>query len=424
VGQDREGHEKGTKEKMKPQHRVRAVHCDHRASDEEVYAALKRVTAPLDRAWEKLKKARRIGIKFNFAWPPEQLVYHEGQLLQLTSETVARATLRLLREETQADLACIEISVFKKDRDPEPGPTMIFAPLLREYDVALVDGNLPPHKVYPVSGGGQMFRQYLLPERAAGVDAFVSVQRLKNHAFMGVTLCLKNLFGLVPQEPHGRSRRYFHHLVRMPYVLADLGRLFHPTLNIVDGLVAQAGREWRGGEPRITDTLIAGDHVIATDACATHLMGHDPRDDWLTPPFHRDRNALLVAAEGGFGTVNLDEIDFHSEVEAPLGAFYCRSTDPRSAVVSWRRTTAEQALYYRAHREQFVERYAGEYILLQDGEVCWHSASSDLGRSRRELARGHRDRALWLKYVDPEEAEGEHYEVYKRALERIEALGA
>ena len=52
-------------------------------------------------------------------------------------------------------------------------------------------------------------------------------------------------------------------------------------------------------------------------------MGHDPAADWLTPPFHRDRNALLVAAQSGFGTVNLNEIDFASELQpqAP-GIFY------------------------------------------------------------------------------------------------------
>ena len=77
--------------------------------------------------------------------------------------------------------------------------------------------------------------------------------------------------------------------------------------------------------------LIAGDHTIATDACARHLMGHDPQSDWLTPPFHRDRNSLLVAAEGGFGTVDLDEIDFESEVSAPVGDFFAELTDTRSA---------------------------------------------------------------------------------------------
>jgi hypothetical protein len=49
----------------KPAYKVRAVECDYRASDEEVYQALKRATDPLDRAWDKLKKARTIAIKFN-----------------------------------------------------------------------------------------------------------------------------------------------------------------------------------------------------------------------------------------------------------------------------------------------------------------------------------------------------------------------
>ena len=103
--------------------------------------------------------------------------------------------------------------------------------------------------VYPVPGGGQMFRQYALPQGAMDVDAFVSVQKLKNHAFMGVTLCLKNLFGLVPQEPQGRARQYYHHLVRMPYVMADIGCIFDPALNVIDALVSQAGREWGHRSP-------------------------------------------------------------------------------------------------------------------------------------------------------------------------------
>ena len=57
-----------------PKYRVvRAVRCDHRASDEEVYAALKQATAPLNKAWEKLKNAQRITIKFNQSLPPERL---------------------------------------------------------------------------------------------------------------------------------------------------------------------------------------------------------------------------------------------------------------------------------------------------------------------------------------------------------------
>ncbi|MHB0856179.1 MAG: DUF362 domain-containing protein [Anaerolineae bacterium] len=398
--------------------RVQAVHCDHRAGDEEVYLALRRATLGLDRAWARLRSARRIGIKFNQAWPPERLAYYEGQLRELVSERVARATLRLLRENTDAEIICTEIPAGSERPRAEVEANITLMSVLREFGVAFIDGDAPPHRVYQVPGGGSIFSQYLLPESVGEMDAFVSVQKLKNHKFMGVTLCLKNLFGLAPQPPHGRARQYFHHLVRMPYVLADLGAIIQPTLNIVDALVGQAGAEW-GGEGRVCDALIAGDQVTATDACAAYVMGHDPAGDWPDLPYGRDRNALVAAAEAGLGTVDLNAIDFGSEVERPLAAFYSEQTDPLETLVSWRRSTCEQALFYRDHQKEFVDRYAGQYILLQEGEVRWHDTASELHRSRRELAGASKDQAMWLKLVDPEEAEGEHYEVYERTLEHL-----
>jgi hypothetical protein len=72
------------------QYRVRAVHCDHLATDEEVYQALKRATDPLVEAWDKLAKAKRIGIKFNQDKPVDRWVFAHGQLQQLVSAKVAR----------------------------------------------------------------------------------------------------------------------------------------------------------------------------------------------------------------------------------------------------------------------------------------------------------------------------------------------
>jgi hypothetical protein len=244
---------------------------------------------------------------------------------------------------------------------------------------------------------------------------------MKNHGYMGITGCLKNLFGLMPGAPYARPRHYYHHLVRMPYMLADIGRIFAPALNIVDALVGQAGMEWGDGEgmARTVNGLMAGDHVIATDTCMAHLMGHDPRADWLTPPFLRDRNALVVAAEGGFGTVDLDEIDFVSELEPqPAGAFFAKAWDSGNTVVTWRRTMAEQGLYYRDHMAELLD-YAGEYILLQDGEVRWHAADGIMRTSRRKLAGRYKNHAMFFKYVDPEETEREHYEVYEQVLSAV-----
>jgi uncharacterized protein (DUF362 family) len=403
---------------------VRAVHCDHRASDEEVYQALKRATDPLDAAWEKLGRARRIGIKFNQDKPPHRLVIHEGNHQQVVSASVMRATLRLLRERTKAELFHIDVPVEGAQPGVNREDCSQALPWLREFDVSYIDGLEHPVAWVDVPGGGQMFQKYPVPQCTTEADAFVSVQKLKSHAFMGITLCLKNLFGIVPLHHNGgRPRGYYHHLVRMPYMLADLGRIFNPTLNIIDGLVSQAAEEWEpGNHPRVCDTLVAGDHVIATDACGAHLMGHDPQSDWLVEPFHRDRNALLVAAEGGFGTVDLKQIDFVSELQSPVGHFFAKKTDAQETVVSWRRTTAEQGLYYLDHQKEIMAKHAGEYILLQMGQVRWSDSKGDIRASRRQLSGEHPDQAMWLKYVDPEEPEGEHFEVYEKTLEQMRVM--
>lgn len=404
-------------------YRVRAVHCDYRSSDEEVYQALKRAAAPLSRSWERLKKARRIGIKFNQDWNKDRVIYHEEHRQQLISDPVARAVLRLLQEETSAEVFAVDVGV----EPPAPGEGREFCTNLlgvfNEFGIPYIDGHKDDVSWVPVPGGGQMFERYPVPRSTVEADEMISVQKLKNHSFMGVTLCMKNLFGLVPIQPRGRPRGYYHHIVRMPYMLADLARIFNPALNIIDGLVCQAGEEWGKGEhPRICNTLMAGDHVIATDTCAASLMGHDPKADWLTPPFHRDRNAILVAAQGGFGTVDLISIDFTSEVASPVGHFFCRETDPRQIVISWRRTMAEQALYYREHSKEIISRYSGQYILLQMGEVRWADPSGNIWESRRKLAGIHPEQSLWLKFVDPEEEEQEHFEVYEDALKDISPI--
>lgn len=399
---------------------VRAVHCDHRASDEEVYRALVRATDPLDRAWNKLKRAHRIGVKLNQVGPLIPRV-HAGRLQEIVDPAVGRAVLRLLRERTDAEIICTEISISAHNAGQPPEETLVLRSILEEYDVPFVDGDVPPHRTYDVPGGGLMFERYLLPESVMDVDAFVSVQPMKCHLYMGVTLCLKNLFGLTPMEPHGRSRAYFHHLIRLGYVLADLGQLVQPTLNIIDGLVGQSHREW-GGPARIGDTLVAGDHVISTDACGAYLMGFHPLLDWPHQPYLRDRNALRIAHDAGFGTADITDIDFRSEIEAPVADFHTAEIDPFETVLAWRRSACEQALYYRDHRREFAQKYTKKFILLQDNEVKWHSEDSTLNASRRKLAGKAVNSAMYLKLVDPDEIEGEHFEVYENELARIEAM--
>ena len=396
------------------QYTVRASHCDHRASEEEIYEVLKRTTDPLERSWKKLEKARRIALKFNMIKPPERIEYFAGRRRELVDDAVARAVLRLLRERTTAELVATDTYPYGNGHvTPDD---FNYRYILDDFGVRYVDSNLPPFATYDVPSGGCMFDRYLLNAIFAEADEVVSIAKMKNHAFMGITLTLKNLFGLPPMiPPEGRTRSYYHHLIRLSYVLPDLGMITKPCLNIVEALTGQWGREW-GGEGRICNALMAGDHPVATDACGMTLMGHDPHSDWPTPPFRRDRNHLLIAAEHGFGTVDLNEIDFASEVEAPLAEFDSVSTDPDATVANWRRTTCEQGLIYQDEQRKLIDRYRGEFIYMQDGQVVWNGDNpSNLG-SRRKLSGDKKDSALWLKYVDPAEGEGERFERYGECL--------
>jgi uncharacterized protein (DUF362 family) len=402
---------------------VRALLCDWHSSDEQVYQTLKRATEPLTAAWDRIANAKRIALKFNQDKAPAAVVMHAGHRQQLVDDSVARATLRLLRERTGAELVAVDCS-FYRHYEKITDDTLQLRRVLNEFGVRYEDGD--KDVVWAaVPGGGQMFDAYPMPRACYEADTTLSIQKLKSHTFMGITLTTKNLFGLMPFEPAGRPRVYYHHLVRMPYMLADLAKLYDPALAIIDGMVCQAGEEWGKGEAmvRYGNCLIAGDNCIATDAVGAHLMGHPVSDDWRSGPFHRDRNHLLVASEGGYGQADLARIDWHSEVSAPVAEFFAKITDSRETVYSWRKTTAEQGLFYRDNRRLF-DPYTGQYVLVQMGEVKWHDPSGVVQASRRVLSGAHPEQAMWMKFVTPDDAEGEHFEVYEQTLAALQAAPA
>ncbi len=399
---------------MEKDYKVRATYCSHKASREEIYEHLVAITAPLSRSWEKIEKARKVGLKVNMQMRTQNIRRIGGRRQELVDEDVLYASLRLLRERTDAHIFVLDTSAMPPGQ--RPGEDFNMRPVFEEFGIPYVEAGDPPFEHYKVPGGGLMFSQYQLSASIGEADAFVSIAKMKNHAFMGITLCLKNLFGLPPIQPHGRIRTYFHHPVRLSYVLPDLGLITQPCLNIIDGLTGQARWEW-GGEGRICDTLIGGDHVIATDACGHYLMGTDPRLDWPTPPFRRDRSPIAVAAEHGFGTVNLAEIDFDvADLEPPVAEFDSHRLDPEEKIANLRRTAAEQGLFYRDNQKHLVDQYAGSFIYLQDGEVLWSGDNPQQAGGVQRLSGEKKDRAVFLKLVDPEEKEGEHTEVYEKIL--------
>jgi uncharacterized protein (DUF362 family) len=198
-----------------------------------------------------------------------------------------------------------------------------------------------------VAGGGYMFSSLDLNHVYEETDVMVSLAKLKNHITAGVTLSMKNLFGLTPNSLYGAEagneeatagRDPLHNadkygkvrlpgLIegktfsndstwRVPHIVADVCAARPIHLAIIDGITAMSGGEgpWCGGEEKLKFTapgiLIAGLNPVSTDAVGTAVMGYDdPRATRSKKPFDFCDNHILLAEQAGLGTAMLNEID-------------------------------------------------------------------------------------------------------------------
>jgi len=140
--------------------------------------------------------------------------------------------------------------------------------------------------------GGTALKKIVVP-RIVAESGIVSAAKMKTHTETGVTLGMKNLFGLLPTKFKGK-----YHLKGMHKVVADITTAINPHLTVVDGFVAMEGRGPVGGSPVQMETIVAGRDVVAVDATASRLMGIDPHEI----------NHIIMAHERGLGEIDGLEI--------------------------------------------------------------------------------------------------------------------
>jgi uncharacterized protein (DUF362 family) len=118
-------------------------------------------------------------------------------------------------------------------------------------------------------------REIYLPNTALSADLIVSVAKMKTHHWVGATLTMKNLFGLVPGSIYGWPKNYLHHQ-GIPTSIVGLNRIFRRTFGLVDGIVGMEGNGPIQGTARPANVLIMGPDLVAVDATACRIMGLDP----------------------------------------------------------------------------------------------------------------------------------------------------
>ena len=126
-------------------------------------------------------------------------------------------------------------------------------------------------RVAPFAGADEIY----LSRTALAADLVVSVARMKTHHWAGVTLGMKNLFGVVPGALYGWPKNHLHQ-VGIGRAVAELYRILPRSFGIVDGIVGMEGNGPVQGRPRACGALVMGADLAAVDATACRVMGIDP----------------------------------------------------------------------------------------------------------------------------------------------------
>lgn len=132
-----------------------------------------------------------------------------------------------------------------------------------------------------------------LPETLLDADLVVSMPKLKTHKWVGATLSMKNMFGIVPGSVYGWPKNVLHWHGVGPSILDINAALTVPRFNVVDGITGMEGNGPIQGDARHSGVLVFGADCVAVDATCARLMGLDP----LRMTYMKDAGAFLGNVE-------------------------------------------------------------------------------------------------------------------------------
>jgi uncharacterized protein (DUF362 family) len=332
--------------------------------EEEVYRAVESIGGiPKD-----IETAKSIMIKPNIG--ASDVREHKGRQIALTEPCVTRAVLSMIREVNDNDVFICDapagglVSLAEK---------LGYNPMAKEFKTRFVDLNEGPYVEIEVPNPLNS-KRYYVNKNAAKADAIISIAKLKAHIFAGVSLCMKNLFGIPPNRFYGVvGRTYLHYPFRLPRCIVDLTSAFKPCLNIIEGIVGEDFEEWTG--PMVeTEVLVTGTNPVAVDATGARLMGFNPEADFPKIPFLFDMNHIKLANIIGLGPIkekdievigeDLDtqKIQFHKKLPMSL---------PSRFHLEARNQISQDAEYYWNNLDTLVKAYKGKYVGILEGKVLW-----------------------------------------------------
>jgi len=303
---------------------------------------------------ERLVKGKTVAIKVNMTGgaiyrlghaPAEDTHYTHPRVIAATVYLIGRAGARRIRILESCWSTSAPLEEFMLQANWEPRGFLSVAPRV-EFENTNYLGRGRNYVRLATPKGGHMFRAFDLNHSYADCDVFVSLAKMKDHVTAGVTLSMKNCFGITPVtiygdgagidepsiEPHG-GRGIMHdgkrqpsrsapgendpkspreETYRVPRIVADLVAARPIDLAIVEGVRSMAGGEGPWVKPSRAvspGVLVAGTNPVATDAVCMAVMGYDPMAVRRTAPFEKCDSTLQLAEELGVGPRDLKRIE-------------------------------------------------------------------------------------------------------------------
>ena len=180
--------------------------------------------------------------------------------------------------------------------------------ILQRERISFVDLNNDSFFTVPNTGKFRRLKTLTFPNLLRRVDMVVSVAKMKTHHWAGVTLAMKNLFGIMPGIVYGWPKNVLHHAGIGPSIL-DINATVRPHFAIVDGIVGMEGDGPIMGTPKKAGVVVMGRNPLAVDATCTRVMGIDPGSvDYFS------------VAEGWLGPIDPRSIDQRGEAWAPVAS--------------------------------------------------------------------------------------------------------
>jgi uncharacterized protein (DUF362 family) len=303
----------------------------------------------------RIVKGKTVAIKVNLTGEPETRVnaqpvgdthYTHPQVIAATVHLIGKAGARRIRvlESPMSTAGPMEEYIVRAGWEPRD---ILSAASNVEFENTNFLGNGKKYSRLAAPFGGYLFPAYDVNHSYEDCDVYVSLAKMKEHSTAGITLSMKNNFGITPASIYGSgagkdepdenpksSRQMIHSGAqqpaksapaekdpkspreggyRVPRAVVDLVAARPIDLAIVEGIKTMTGGEGPWVREPLTvvnpGVIVAGRNPVTADAVCMAIMNFDPMADRGTPPFETCDSTLRLAEEAGIGTRDLKRIE-------------------------------------------------------------------------------------------------------------------